>query len=53
LALLCIVSVLAAERLRVAGRAPMAARTEQATRWFYLAMLVATTVAATVVGTLW
>jgi ABC-type branched-subunit amino acid transport system substrate-binding protein len=53
LCLLCIVSVLAAERQRIAGRAPMAARTELATRWFYLAMLIATTVIAAVVGTRW
>jgi branched-chain amino acid transport system substrate-binding protein len=53
LCLLCIVSVLAAERLRVAGRSPAAVRTERAAQWFYLAMLIATTTAATAVGMRW
>jgi ABC-type branched-subunit amino acid transport system substrate-binding protein len=47
LSVLCIVSVLSAERFRVAGRAAMASRTETATRILFLAVVAATIAAAT------
>jgi ABC-type branched-subunit amino acid transport system substrate-binding protein len=45
LCLLCIVAVLVAERLRVAGRAPMALTVEQSGRWLFLVGLAGTVLA--------
>jgi hypothetical protein len=46
LCLLCIVSVLAAERLRAAGKTPIAVRTEAWTRMAYVAVTLTTMIAA-------
>jgi branched-chain amino acid transport system substrate-binding protein len=53
LCLLCIVSVLATERLHVAGQAQVAVETEVLTGALYLATMVATIVAAWVVRARW
>jgi len=53
LCLLCIVSVLAAERLRVAGQGQIAVKTEVLTRALYLATMVATIAAAWIVTARW
>jgi ABC-type branched-subunit amino acid transport system substrate-binding protein len=53
LCLLCTVSVLTAERLRVAGKANLAVRTEIFTRALYLTAVVATIIAAWVVTAQW
>jgi hypothetical protein len=45
--------VLVAERLRVAGHAPAARKTESATRVLYLLTLLATIATATAVATRW
>jgi ABC-type branched-subunit amino acid transport system substrate-binding protein len=53
LCLLCIVSVLAAERLRVAGHGAYAVRTEIGTRWLYLAAIIVTSAMAVVAASQW
>jgi branched-chain amino acid transport system substrate-binding protein len=53
LCLLCIVSVLAAERFRAAGRQPAAVMVERSGRYLYLLALASTVIAAWLIASRW